>query len=323
MSSDDDFPVGDIDAQAAAWVVRHDGQPLGEEEQRAFDGWVADPYHDAAYRRHLAIWQRYRQAGAQLPPLAPRYARRRSAVPARQRRRSLRGRTAAVIAASLAVLAVTQVGAMSIWLRADYGTSAGERRSITLADGSTVRLDGRSAIAVSETRGRRTVRLLEGAAFFDVAPDTTRPFVVETQRGSVIALGTAFAIRDREKADELVVTEHSVRVATEGGHTAVVTEGKSASFAADGVSVPARSDVAAATAWTRGKLVVVDRPLAEVVDEIGRQRRGYWTVRGDAAAIRVSGVYDLDQPLAALDALEKTLNLSSFRLSDRVIILSH
>lgn len=323
MSSDDDFPVGDIDAQAAAWVVRHDGHPFGVDEQRAFEAWIADPDHCAAYRRHLAIWQRYRKAGAQLPRPAPRHPHRRSGTPARQRRTFLHRCTATAIAASLAVLAVTQIGAMSIWFRADHSTGAGERRSITLADGSTVRLDGRSAIAVDETGGRRSVHLLEGSAFFDVAPDRTRAFVVETQRGSVTALGTAFAIREREVADELVVTEHSVRVATEQGDTAVVTEGKSANFTAGAVGVATPSDVAALTAWSRGKLIVVDRPLAEVVDEIGRQRRGYWTVRGDAAAIRVSGVYDLDQPLAALDALEKTLNLSSFRLSDRVIILSH
>lgn len=321
MSSDEDL-VGGVDAQAAAWVVKHDGYGLSAAEQAAFVTWIADPVHEAAYRRHRSVWLRYQQAGAQLPVPPSPYARRFARSDGRRRQGVPRGRTAAVIAASLAVLALTQAGALSTWLRADYATGAGERRSVNLADGSVVTLDGRSAIAFDESEERRILRLLEGSAYFEVAPDSSRPFTVETGLGSVTALGTEFGIRERDDAAELAVTEHSVRVRTETGRTAIVKEGEAASFGADRVSAPGRADVAAATAWRRGRLIVVDRPLGEVVDEIGRQRRGYWTVRGDAAAIRVSGVYDLDQPIAAIDALEKTLNLRSLRLSERVIILS-
>lgn len=321
MSSEDDL-VGGMDAQAAVWVVKHDGHGLSTAEQAAFDRWIADPVHEAAYRRHRSVWLRYQQTGARMPALPAPHARCHPASNGRPWPIMRRRRTAVAIAASLAVLALTQVGAFSIWLRADYATGAGERLLVNLSDGSVVTLDGRSAIAYDDSGRRRILRLLEGSAYFDIAPDQSRPFTVETGVGSVTALGTAFGIRERDDAAELAVTEHDVRVRTEAGRTAVVKEGEAASFGADRVSVPARADVAAATAWRQGRLIVVDRPLGEVVAEIGRQRRGYWTVRGDAAAIRVSGVYDLDHPLEAIDALEKTLNLRSLRLSDRVIVLS-
>jgi transmembrane sensor len=154
---------------------------------------------------------------------------------------------------------------------------------------------------------------------FDVAPDCARPFTVEAEGGSVTALRTAFAIRNEADRATVIVTHHSVRV--EGaGRTTVVREGQRADFAARTLRgpLPARRD---ATAWTRGRLVVVDQPLGEVVARIGQYRRGYVAATGSAASLRVSGVYDLDRPLAAIASIEASHHLSSFRLSDRFILL--
>lgn len=204
-------------------------------------------------------------------------------------------------------------------LRADYVTGIGERRTVALTDGSVVRLDSGSAIAVDYTGSRRGLRLLAGAAMFEVAPDRARPFTVEAEGGSVTALGTAFAIREEGGRATVTVTRHSVRV-TGDGRAAVVGEGQRADFGTRTLRGPlaAQGD---ATAWTRGRLVVVDRPLGEVVARIGGYRRGYVAVAGSAAAIRVSGVYDLDHPLAAIDGIQASHGLSSLRLSDRLIIL--
>jgi len=317
----DDDPAGAVDRCAAEWVVRHDGEALNADESRAFAAWIADPAHRSAFEYQKEIWQRYRRAGAQLSS-APRRRLRRRAGPRIPRKRLSRKAAVSALAASVALLLVSQTGNWATWLRADYATGVGERRAVTLADGSRVQMDGRSAIAFDQTGGQRSLRLLEGTALFTVAPDPARPFTVSTAGGEVTALGTAFAIRARADTAELIVTEHSVRVRTGQGGEAIVQEGEQVRFAADRVSRPVPANPAAATAWTRGKLIVFDRPLAEVVAEIARQRRGYWTVRGDAAAIRVNGVYDLDRPLDALDALESTLKLRSFRISDRFVVLS-
>lgn len=318
----DDDPAGAVDMCAAEWVVRHDGEALTADERRAFAAWIADPAHRAAYEYQAGIWRRYRQAGEQLSAARRIPVWRRWKGSRVRDRRLPRKAFAAALAASMALLLVGQTGNWAAWLRADYATGVGERRTVTLADGSRVEMDGRSAIAFEQTDQQRSLRLLEGSALFTVAPDPTRPFTVRTMSGDVTALGTAFAIRARGDTAELIVTEHSVRVRTGHGAQVTVNEGEQVRFAADKVSKPAHIDTAAATAWTRGKLVVFDRPLGDVVAEIGRQRRGYWMVQGDAATIRVNGVYDLDHPLDALDALESTLKLRSLRVSDRFIILS-
>ncbi len=318
----DDDPIDAIDRRAAEWVVRHDGEPLSAAERQEFAGWIADPGHRAAYEYQSGVWQRYRLAGAKLPGLQRQSAWRRSGGWHFRRRRLPRKLAATALAASVALVVVGQTGNWVSWLQADHATGVGERRAVTLADGSRVQLDDRSAIAVEQTGDQRIVRLLEGTALFTVAPDAVRPFVVRTANGEVTALGTAFAIRAREDVAELTVTEHSVGVRTADGADAIVREGERVHFSAKAVGKPSRIDATAATAWTRGKLIVLDRPLGEVVAEIGRQRRGYWTVQGDASAIRVNGVYDLDHPLDALDALESTLKLRSFRVSDRFIVLS-
>lgn len=291
-----------IAQQAADWIIRRDDGPLSPEDQQAFDQWLAVPAHRDGFTRLESLW-----GALDVPPLAK---------PSRARPRRWIGGSIA------AALALTVLGALEDWpmlLRADYTTGVGERRSIALADGSHVTLDSGSAIAVDLFGARRRIRLLKGGALFTVAPDRAHPFTVEAAGGSATALGTAFAVRADDGRAEIVVTQHRVAVAGKG-RSEVVSEGQQARF---GAAMLGPVEVAAdgATAWSNGRLVVVDRPLSEVLAEVARHRRGYLTVTGSAADQRVSGVYDLDHPLLAVENIQRSLSLRAFRLSDRIIIL--
>ena len=106
---------------------------------------------------------------------------------------------------------------------------------ITLADGSIVTLNTASRIETRMNGQERTVRLLEGEAFFEVAHDATRPFRVYAGDGMTVAVGTAFSVRLNKNAVEVVVSEGKVaysRVAdTPTPETiAYVTAGETASF---------------------------------------------------------------------------------------------
>ena len=336
MSIEDgaDGPIETPEEQAADWIVRQDGAVLEAAEQAAFTAWLAVPEHRAEFDRQHAVWQRYRRL-ASLPEEEPgsrvlrRAGRRTSAwhlVRTAIGRRSAIAAIAPVFAPVFAtVLALVMIGMAEDWpnrLRADYATGIGERRQITLSDGSTVTLAPRSALAFDQAHGERIANLLAGTAQFRVAPDPRHPFRVKTAQGSVTALGTVFTVGEAVGGPQVGVLEHSVAIVTASGARAVVREGESTRFTADKVARPIRSDVYSAAAWTRGKLIVFNRPLGEVVAIIGQQRRGYWTVRGEAANLRVNGVYDLDRPLDALAALEKTLGLRSLRISNRFIVIS-
>lgn len=321
--SEDTRPIPRAVAEAAAeWIVRCDGGRLSAEDEAAFRLWLADPAHRDALGRLKDIWgilDEQPAAAAQLPPQAAprgRFRWRRSGEASRPRWRRL---VASAVAASFAL---ALIGAAQDWptrLRADYVTDVGERRTVHLPDGSTVQLDSRSAIALHFSHERREVELLAGTALFTAAPERQRPFVVTANGGSVTALGTAFMVRRSDTGADVTVTLHQVRVEA-AGRAITVDEGQTANYASDTLRGPLPSD-RAATAWTRGRLIVANRPLAEVIEEISRYRRGYITVSGSAATLRVSGVYDLDQPLAAIASIENSLGLTSFRLTDRIIIL--
>lgn len=309
---------------AADWIARRDGGEMSAEDERAFTLWCAEPGHAEALARLERIWgllDEPEEEEEAVPPL-PRQRRAQAPVRTPAPRPAARPRRLLAISAIAAALAMLVLGDMQGWvtrLQADYATGIGERREITLSDGSVVQLDSGSAIALDYTGTRRGIRLLAGAALFDVAPDRARPFTVKAEGGRVTALGTAFAVRDEGSRAAVTVTRHSVRVEGDG-RAAIVSEGQRADFGRTTLSTPqpAQGD---ATAWTRGRLVVADRPLGDVVAEIARYRHGYVAVLGPAAAIRVSGVYDLDHPLAAIDSIQRSHGLSALRLSDRLIFL--
>ncbi|QSR19835.1 FecR family protein [Novosphingobium sp. KA1] len=307
---------------AADWIVRRDAGPLPAEDERAFQDWLAEPAHRRAFEQLAALWGLMDAEPA--PSLAPLPAVRRTMphrprVPTAPRAAGTRRWTGAAVAASIVLAAFGALGDWPARLRADFATGVGERRVVTLEDGSRVTLGSSSAIAHDFSGNARTVTLLEGSAFFEVAPDRRHPFTVEAAGGSATALGTAFAVRERDGSAELVVTQHRVRVRA-GGRSGVVDEGQRVDFGAQALG-PVEAAGNGATAWTLGRLVAVNRPLGEVVAEIARHRHGYLSVVGAAAQLKVSGVYDLDHPLAAVDSIERSLKLRSFRLSDRLIVL--
>ncbi len=76
-----------------------------------------------------------------------------------------------------------------------YVTGAGQKSTVTLADGSRVILDANSTLDVAFAERQRAVRLLNGHAFFDVAHDPGRPFTVQAAGRVVTALGTQFDVK--------------------------------------------------------------------------------------------------------------------------------
>lgn len=93
-------------------------------------------------------------------------------------------------------------------------TKAGDKASITLPDGSKVWLNGNSKITYEDFRNKTRVVYLSGEAYFDVAKDKTKPFIIHTHTISLKVLGTAFNVRsyDNEKETETALVHGSVEV---------------------------------------------------------------------------------------------------------------
>ncbi|NOS73703.1 MAG: FecR family protein, partial [Methyloglobulus sp.] len=70
------------------------------------------------------------------------------------------------------------------------------------------------------------------------------------------------------------------------------------------------------------KLVFQGKPLGEVIAELNHYHRGYFLIADPTIANRrVNGVFSTDKPIAALDTIEKSLNLHSNRLSHYLVLL--
>jgi transmembrane sensor len=221
------------------------------------------------------------------------------------RHRSRRRYLAAGIAGCLQVTLAPR-----LWLQveADYQSPAGARSTVDLADGSRVILDGNSALAVDFKGSERSVRLLAGQAYFDVAPDASKPFHVTVGEVDVMVTGTAFNIDLENALIDVAVSHGLVRVSdnTYGQpFSQPLTGGQRLTYDRDVHSSRLQSQpVSQISAWRNGQLIANNSRLGDVVAQMRHYLPGM-VMLNDAtlADKRVTGVYDIDQPEAALLAL--------------------
>jgi transmembrane sensor len=334
-----------LKAEAAVWTVRLDSGRVSRDDSRLLRWLARSDAHRQAFDAASAAW---RDAGAQVTktvPLREENTRaepssfdaeastppreRGNRNPARWRPRAwLSGLRVPVIASvGVAALAVVIV---SVVRQPDWSTATGEQRTIALDDGSTVKLDAQSAIDVKYTAGERRIILREGRAAFHVAHDEARPFVVVARDGTTRDIGTVFQVDRLDEARDtqapvvgVVVTAGRVEVVTAGGR-AVLGVGEAAQYRGSAAPAPMReADVAALTAWQKGRLRFDNVPLRDVLQSLNRYYpQRYLYVRGPAAMLRVSGNFNLNDPAAALNTLCDAFGLDRLTVADRLVILS-
>lgn len=315
-SSQDSQPQGSpsrIELEAIAWFTRMNGEPTAA-DRRDFERWrKADPSHDEAYRRIVATWS---AADGPSGSIAEEESEKLGVyLDAIAEARKRRGRLNAGIA-TLGVLLAVVLGA-NLWLNhpgmlqnlaADHVTGRGERRTVVLADGTSVLLDADSALAERFDATERHVELLRGAAYFDVVSSGT-PFVVTARDGETRVTGTAFSV---EMLDDVVVTlargSVDVASASDPGHHAALKPGQSVAYGGGGLGAVRPTLVDEALAWREGRLIFDNARLDDVLSQIGRYRPGRIVVLGSSlGAHRVSGNLPLDDPDGALASLQATV----------------
>ncbi|WP_421999590.1 FecR family protein [Reyranella sp.] len=308
-------------AEAVDWRLRIEAAPGDDALRAARDAWLANS--DA----HRSAWREVERLARVADALPADYADPRGAIlgAGAHRPRPWRRRAAFAAVALAACLALLFLPTVQLWLASDHRTATAELRSVTLDDGSVVSLDAESAIAVRYAAGRREVVLLAGRAFFDVVPAADRPFVVVAGDARVTVLGTAFDVALSPGTLSVAVRSGTVAVALGGGgDRATLTRGdrleiesKSGRFARSEIE-PA--DVAA---WRERRLIVDKATVAEVVAEFGRHYRGVIVLRDSAlAGQRISGVFDLRQPIEALQAAVRTHNGTVTRITPYLVVIS-
>lgn len=324
-----------IAERAIDWMVRFGGGTLSPAERADFDAWLAaDPRHRSAWQQVSTLFDApvaaLKQAEVHLPGQR-RAARQALSGPApastarAARRKALRGGGLAMLLLGLGGHALNRQSPLA-GLAADLHTATGERRQVQLADGSTLILNARSVVDIEFSATTRLLRLRQGEILVQTATDPARPLIVHTEHGLARALGTRFAVRLREGGDgnhaELAVLEHRVQLTSAGGTQRIVEAGNAARFTAGGIQA-IDGPAAPLAAWADGLLDIRDRPLGEVVAALRGYARGYLRVSPRAAALRVYGVFPLDDPDAALQSLAETQPISLRRYGALLTLIAH
>lgn len=309
-----------VDREAADWFSRLNQTRVENEDLTAFAEWRRAPENLAAYNRIEDISRAVRgladdpdiQAAARQARQRP--AARRVTWPALERPMKLWAP-----ALGLAGLVAASVVGWLAFTAPTYSTAVGEQLSARLDDGSRVQLNTDTRVRVRFTGGVRRVELLRGQAFFDVAHDTARPFIVAAGPARVRAVGTKFDVRREPGEVRVTLAEGKVAVHDgAGGKDWMLAPGQSLDLGARArLTHPTAVDVRATTAWTTGYLTFHDVTLGEAVAEINRYTRQKIVLSADAPTDRkVSGMFPTGDTADFLAAVGTLYGLKAHRRPD-------
>ena len=273
---------------AAGWFVRVQNDDLSAREIADWHQWLAaNPAHREAFDRIQALWSDLGELPAkEAPPLES------GSELSRPKWQWLSGLAATVAIAigttylyrSDTLINLVQPSALS----AVYTTQAGEHRTVKLPDGSTLSLGAESLAWTEFSRGQRVIALDRGEAFFEVAKDKQRPFIVKTGEATFTAVGTAFNVRKIGERVLMSVSEGTVLFES-ASDRAEQASGSAAPVSTEAIEprgqhlhagqqvvveptvVKVRDvPVEAVSAWRDGRLEYLGEPLKYVVADVNR-----------------------------------------------------
>jgi transmembrane sensor len=355
---------------AAAWHDRLHRENVSDETRKAFEGWLAtSPRHRQLYESIDRAWSTLREAAEDPQILALRHE-----TALRLTRRNSRTLRPLRWVAAAALLALG-IGAASLALRSPsdhsliarlidtlplrnadhFETATGERLAFTLQDGSQVTLDTQSELRVDFSLAERRVRLTHGQAFFEVAKDAKRPFVVEAHHRRLVAVGTAFDVRVDGDQVKVTMVEGTVRV--ERREAAAPAASESAKYSAtgrspSGVTTPESSAAQSAevatitageqlvtdaqredrvrttdperdTSWRRGQVIFDNTRLADAIAEVNRYSEAKIELADpDLADLRLSGAFATGRPNVFVEAVTSYFPVQVTRSDEQGVVLS-
>jgi transmembrane sensor len=327
-----------IEATAADWFAKRDAGQWRAEDQARLEAWLdASTANRIAYIRLHAAWERAGRlkalgAGVAAGTIPPRNSWGFAASPTRlspETRVVSSGRFLRAMAISV-VLATAIGTAWQLPARhaSSYTTRIGAISTVPLADGSKITLNTNSQIRVELSAAERRIELDRGEAYFEVAKDAARPFIVAIADKRVIAVGTKFSIR-REHADiRVLVTEGRVRIEQTGGSSSKTPDtqlsaGSEARTAQAAVLVdqPPPMVVDQLLSWRTGFIVFRDTSLADAVADFNRYTNRKIIIEDPAiASIRIGGNFRSDNADAFLSLIQSGFPIHVEQQADRILL---
>lgn len=354
MNSDFANKSSDIIGEACAWIAQLETGVMSQADMQAFQEWIQrSPVHYNEIKRL-----------AQLSADANVLTNMSYSMTTASKERRLAVRKASSGLARLKPVFVTCLVSFCVFITGYSGykysrltepflltTAIGGFEETILTDGTQVTLNTASQVEIDFTKKRRRVRLLNGEALFDVAHDSSRPFIVLAGDKSVRAVGTAFAVRLIDGDLSVTVSEGKVQfapVTTEAVSMSVKTENAETEVfeiasvdhpillkAGQKLSLPNKlnvtqtasvrdSHVQTDLAWSARLWDFENRPLVEVIAEMNR----YTDMRiefaeADLSHVRFDGLFRTDDLEGLLEGLNLLEDIKVVRINQKHVRIEY
>jgi len=327
IDNESDLPLPHpVRAEAAVWLSRlHSDSRTGQTEA-GFRRWLAaSPVHRVAFEQMTAVWE----ATANLRRMpSPRVSQTREFGLALRR-------VLVVSAVTLALCALMSVVTLDLIRVHDdseseiFTTALGQRRPITLSDGSRVDLNTDSRARVTYGPHMRRITLEKGQARFEVVRNPSRPFVVRVADRQIVALGTAFDVRWTDERLSIVLVEGHVVILPAGDsytsasspRALTLNPGERLDFESPALAVKSRIRLDREEAWVKGRVVFEATRLATAVAEFNRYApRRLELVNPALADLLISGTFSVDDPGAFARAVAQMFSLQVIEAPNSVLI---
>jgi transmembrane sensor len=297
--------------QAAEWATRIDAGTIDPDTNATLRRWLEeDPRHRGALLRAeaaLSFLDRGRALAGVVPKPAPQ--------PIWIRRK--------LLFAGLSLAAGIAGVAILITAPHRYDTRVGEIRQVPLSDGSLIAINTQSAVEVAMHPDAREVTLTRGEAWFKVAHDKNRPFIVSAGRIRVRAVGTAFSVHRHDDGADVLVTEGVVETWTVGEEERrVKVEAGSKAYVAEyepPKPVQASADIGRSLAWREGQIVLEGETLDDAVAQFNRYNTRKLVISdASLAEEKLVGQFRATEPLTFADAVATTLGATVVEDGDTI-----
>lgn len=253
----------------------------------------------------------------------------------------------AMAAGLSAVVLSALILSSSYWTGQTIQTQRGERREVSLSDGSVVEIDPETRFLVAFEEHTRRIVLKQGRALFKVAKNPQRPFLVDADGTTIRAVGTAFGVERQPQGVVVTVAEGKVGVFAsdtfrEPATSPTADNNSEHPRASDGAAQPAvfltadqqvtvsRAGIAVSVhsvnsdrelAWARGQLVLDNETIAAAVAEFNRYNRLQLHLANEVVARRsVSGIFNASDPESFVEFLQTVIPVQVTRSESEIIV---
>ncbi|MEM9623781.1 MAG: FecR domain-containing protein, partial [Pseudomonadota bacterium] len=317
------------------WVVRVEAKDVSTEDLDAFGDWLAaDVRHRKEYAKADRLWQNLGRAITREDMEAYRAQNPGHS----SRARLIKWRDGRLRWSAFAACAMTLLAGAILWNQVPgtvspatspytYTNNLKQAEQLSLDDGTEVILGANSELTVAFSAGARSIALVSGEAFFNVATELDRPFVVDAGTLSLRVTGTVFDVQRKGSITQVAVAEGSVHLT----HPTVLAPAPPGSSRAAGavtanqvLPLVAGERVIAVEnrgfgpvypiqperigAWRQGHLVYSNVPLKAIVEDLNRyDNRSFSIDDATIADIEISATFDSRDINSVLRSLTELL----------------